>query len=187
MAAPITHFIYWLGQAVFAVCLLLPSLVQAQETPPPAYQLAANQIGVPSEVLYAVALTESGFKLDGTTVRPWPWTLNVAGRSHYFKTKEDACTFLNETLQTTSAKRVDVGLGQVNYGYHKHRVTSACALLDPYLNLEIAAQILKEQRRSNEEDWLLAIGRYHSPVDGQRARNYRGVVEQNLIRVTGEK
>ncbi|MGL4667512.1 MAG: transglycosylase SLT domain-containing protein [Saezia sp.] len=171
--------------AAMAVLFSFSFEAQAQQLPPPAYQLAADQIGVPSEVLYALALTESGFKVDETKVRPWPWTLNVAGQSHYFKTKEDACTFLNKTLQTTSAKRVDVGLGQVNYGYHGHRVDSACALLDPYLNLEIAAQILKEQRRSGEEDWLLAIGRYHSPAGGQRASNYRGVVERHLIRVTG--
>lgn len=165
--------------------LLLSLQVQAQELPPPAYQLAADEVGIPSEVLYAVALTESGFKLNDSQVRPWPWTLNVAGRSHYFKTKADACTFLNQTLQSTSAKRVDVGLGQVNYGYHGHRVNSACDLLDPYLNLEIAAYILKEQRRSGEGDWLLAIGRYHSPAGGQRAITYRGVVQRNLIRVIG--
>lgn len=170
--------------AVIAMTILFfPFQAQAQALPPPAYQLAADGVGVPSEVLYALALTESGFRLDESKVRPWPWTLNVAGKSYYFKTQEDACLFLNETLQTTSAKRVDVGLGQVNYGYHGHRVNSACELLDPYLNLEIAGQILKEQRRSGEQDWLLAIGRYHSPAGGHRAQNYQRVVEQNLIRV----
>ena len=37
----------------------------ATETPPPAYQLAAYQAGIPSEVLYSVALQESGTRLRG--------------------------------------------------------------------------------------------------------------------------
>lgn len=43
----------------------------AQEIPPPAYQLAARQAGIPSVVLYAVALQESGMRRNGRVV-PWP-------------------------------------------------------------------------------------------------------------------
>jgi integrating conjugative element protein (TIGR03759 family) len=39
-----------------------------QEVPPPAYQLAAQQAGVPSPVLYAVALQESGARLRGRLI-----------------------------------------------------------------------------------------------------------------------
>ena len=52
----------------------------AQEVPPPAYQLAAQRAGIPSTVLYAVALQESGLRRNGRIV-PWPWSLNVAGQS----------------------------------------------------------------------------------------------------------
>ncbi|HCF3186005.1 TPA: lytic transglycosylase domain-containing protein, partial [Pseudomonas aeruginosa] len=52
------------------------AIVFGQEVPPPAYQLAAQQAGVPSPVLYAVALQESGARLRGRLI-PWPWTLNV--------------------------------------------------------------------------------------------------------------
>src|SRR3546814_5438961 len=47
---------------------------------PPAYQLAAQRAGIPSAVLYAVALQESGIRRNGRIV-PWPWSLNVAGQS----------------------------------------------------------------------------------------------------------
>jgi hypothetical protein len=54
-----------------------------QEAPPPAYQVAAQQAGVPPPVLYAVALQESGARLRGRLI-PWPWTLNVAGRAERY-------------------------------------------------------------------------------------------------------
>jgi hypothetical protein len=73
----------------------------AQEVPPPAYQLAAQRAGVPSTVLYAVALQESGIRRNGRIV-PWPWSLNVAGQSHRFATRADACAGLQQAMRSTS-------------------------------------------------------------------------------------
>ena len=64
--------------------------VHAQEVPPPAYQLAAQRAGIPSTVLFAVALQESGVRRNGRIV-PWPWSLNVAGQSRRYATRADAC------------------------------------------------------------------------------------------------
>ena len=116
----------------------------AQEVPPPAYQLAAQRAGIPSTVLYAVALQESGIRRNGRLV-PWPWSLNVAGQSRRFATRADACAGLQQAMRATPHTRIDAGLGQINLGYHKHRFTGACDLLDPYRNLAVAAEILKEQ------------------------------------------
>ncbi|WP_407465316.1 lytic transglycosylase domain-containing protein [Xanthomonas campestris] len=156
---------------------------RSQQLPPPAYQLAAAQAGVPSPVLYAVALQESGTRLRGRQV-PWPWTLNVAGASQRYATRADACLGLRQALRRTPAQRIDVGLGQVNLGYHGQRVAQPCALLDPYRNLAIAAEILREQHTPGE-DWLLAIGRYHRPAGGAPAMRYRGSVHRHLVRVLG--
>lgn len=155
----------------------------AQELPPPAYQIAAAQSGVPSSVLYAVALQESGTRLRGRLL-PWPWTLNVAGTPQRHATRVDACLALRRALRDTPAERIDVGLGQVNAGYHAHRVQRPCALLDPYRNLGIAAEILHEQHRPGE-DWLAAVGRYHRPAGGPPAARYRGDVQRHLVRVLG--
>lgn len=160
----------------------IPTILYAQEIPPPAYQIAAQQAGVPSEVLYAVALTESGFGIKDYLI-PWPWTLNIAGKGHFFKTQDDACAALTETLKTVPAKRVDIGLGQINFGYHGNRVSAPCDLLDPYLNLSIAADILKTQYRDNE-DWIMAMGRYHSPAGGEHAKRYRHIASRHLTRIT---
>ena len=159
--------------------------VHAQEVPPPAYQLAAQRAGIPSTVLFAVALQESGVRRNGRIV-PWPWSLTVAGQSRRFATRADACSGLQQAMRATPHTRIDAGLGQINLGYHKHRFTSACDLLDPYRNLAIAAEILKEQHTSGE-DWLLAIGRYHRPAGGEPAARYRRSVSRHLARVQGAR
>ena len=164
-----------LGMTAFAV--------QAQEVPPPAYQWAARQAGVPSSVLYAIALQEYGARFRGRLL-PWPWTLNVAGRSERYATRQDACAGLRRALAQAPMKRIDVGLGQINLGYHAKRYREACDLLDPYRNLAIAAGILKEQHVSGE-DWLLAIGRYHRPAGGAPADRYRQSVSRHLRRLSG--
>jgi len=176
-----------------AVNLLLPVLLvlsfaaeiaHAQTIPPPAYQLAAQRAGIPSAVLYAVALQESGIRRNQRLV-PWPWSLNIAGQSRRFDTRAQACTALQQALRDTPPTRIDVGLGQINLGYQKHRYRQPCELLDPYRNLAIAADILKEHRRA-DEDWLLAIGRYHRPAGGDAAARYRRSVSRHLARLHKE-
>lgn len=162
----------------------LASAVRAGEIPPPAYQVAAQRAGIPSTVLYAVALQESGTRVGGRLV-PWPWTLNVAGTPQRYATRAEACIGLREALRRTQATRIDAGLGQINLGYHPQRYAQPCDLLDPYRNLAIAAEILHEQHVAGE-DWLLAIGRYHRPAGGAPAARYRHSVSQHLARVLGE-
>lgn len=166
-----------LGACVWA------SAASTQEVPPPAYQIAAQQAGVPSPVLYAVALQESGIRLRDRLI-PWPWTLNVAGRPERYATRAQTCAGLRRALARTPVNRIDAGLGQVNLGYQAHRYSHPCELLDPYRNLAIAAEILKEQHVEGE-DWLAAIGRYHRPAGGAPAARYRRSVHQHLVRVLG--
>lgn len=153
----------------------------AQYTPPAAYQMAARQAGVPPNVLYAVALQESSIRLRGERV-PWPWTLNVAGKSHYYVSRAEACNALQQAQRRTSSKRIDVGLAQLNLGYQQRHYREPCELLDPYRNLAVAATILREQRRPGE-DWLPAIGRYHRPAGGAPAARYRRSVSAHLERL----
>ena len=172
------------ARLALALCLAAwASFTPAQEVPPPAYQLAAQQAGIPSPVLYAVALQESGMRLRGRLI-PWPWTLNVAGQAERYATRAEACASLRRALARAPASRVDAGLGQVNLGYHAHRYAQPCELLDPYRNLAIAAEILKEQHTPGE-DWLMAIGRYHRPAGGEPAARYRLSVRKHLARVLG--
>ncbi|MDT3722855.1 transglycosylase SLT domain-containing protein [Pseudomonas oryzihabitans] len=182
-----TAMIKALGAGVILQALALGA--QASETPPPAYQLAAHQAGIPSEVLYSVALQESGTRLRGRGAQlvPWPWTLNVAGAGYRFATRADACTALLVALSTAGAKRVDVGIAQVNMGWNGHRFgrgASPCEALNPYKNLEVAAQMLAELRAQGG-DWINVAGRYHRPAGGAPAAKYRELFAKHLSRVTG--
>ena len=186
MAAPIaaSSLARRAGRAAVALVLCACTAIAfGQEVPPPAYQLAAQQAGVPSPVLYAVALQESGARLRGRLI-PWPWTLNVAGRAERYATRAGACAGIRQALARVPANRIDAGLGQVNLGYHAHRYEHPCDLLDPYRNLAIAAEILQEQHTPGE-DLLVAIGRYHRPAGGAPAARYRRSVHQHLTRVLG--
>lgn len=173
-------------RAVAGLAFLLSALVSVAtwaqpQLPPPAYQLAAQQAGIPSLVLYAIALQESGRRWQGRSV-PWPWTLNVAGEAKRFANRHTACTSLLQAMDTIPDRKIDVGLGQINLGYHRHRVTRPCDLLDPYQNLAIAAAILVEQR-AVAPDWPAAIGRYHRPAGGAPATRYQRLVQAHLDRL----
>jgi hypothetical protein len=168
-------------QVLFAIGLLM-STAQA-EVPPPAYQLATHGTGVPSEVLYALALQESGTRLRGKLV-PWPWTLNVAKVSYRYSTREAACLALITAIGQVGAKSVDAGLGQLNIGWQRQRFARPCDVLDPYLNLALTTQVLLEQKQSTGS-WVDAAGRYHRPAGGTPAARYRESFARHLKRVTG--
>lgn len=154
------------------------------EVPPPAYILAANNANVPPEILYAVALTESGTKTANGELRPWPWTLNIKGTGYFFNSQIEACSTLRQALTTTSSKRIDVGIAQINIGYHGHYVTSPCELLEPYTNLRIAAMLLRQhyQQSNNNQNWLIVAGKYHAPNNPTNAARYRSKVKKHLIK-----
>jgi len=152
-------------------------------TPPPAYQLAAHQARVPPAVLYAIALQESGTDIGDRHI-PWPWTLNIVGQPRRFMNREAACAELHNALDTEPVRRIDVGLGQINIGYHAQRVTQPCDLLDPYQNLAIAATILREQYKPSG-GWLAAAGSYHRPAGGRPAERYRHSIHQRLSGIQG--
>jgi soluble lytic murein transglycosylase-like protein len=154
----------------------------AERLPPPAYEWSARAKGIPANVLFAVALTESGTPLRGRLV-PWPWTLNVAGIPSRYGNRDEACVAMMSALKSVPANVVDVGLEQINVGYNRHRFTYPCDLLDPYRNLDIAADILNEHY-SHCHNWLVAIGRYRRPAGGITAARYREGVARHLSLLT---
>ena len=152
---------------------------------PEAYQRAARQAGIPATVLYAVALQESGVVIRKRRL-PWPWTLNIGGKGHYYPTRIEACRALMLALRSRSARRIDVGLMQLNLGYQQRYYRQPCALLSPTGNLAVAASILRQNKRSGET-WLSAIGRYHRPAGGEPAARYRRNVAVHLDQLTEGK
>jgi len=163
------------------VLMLMTLATQAAGLPPPAYQLAAQSANIPSTVLFAIALQESGIRVRGRLL-PWPWTLNIAGSPYRFATRQAACQALLQALAQHDAKRIDVGLGQTNWGYQGQRFSSPCEALDPYRNLAVTAALLSEHHAVTG-DWVLAAGRYHRPAGGAPAVRYRAGFSQQLERL----
>ena len=166
---------------IIALAVVGITATHAATLPPPAYQLAAARAGIPASVLFAIALQESGTPLRGQLM-PWPWTLNVAGSSLRFARREEACAALREALSRHNPKRIDVGLGQTNLGYHPDRYPSACDALDPRANLAVTAELLRAHY-ADTGDWIVAAGRYHRPAGGLPAARYRRQFSRQWQRV----
>jgi Transglycosylase SLT domain len=171
-----------LGCAVpLAAALLNTSALAAV---PAGYRQVAQAQGVPATVLYAVALTESGATLASGERRPWPWTLNVEGRAYRFRTRLEARQALRVFL-ARGITRIDIGLMQVNWAYHKQALGDPWQALDPYHNLAVGASILRAQYRS-AGDWWQAVGRYHAPNNAERADRYGSRVASWYRRIARE-
>ncbi len=157
------------------------AVAQPMQIPPPAYSVAARKMGIPSDILFAIALQESGIGLRNQRL-PWPWTLNIAGAAHYYSTRPEACLGLLQAMKRHPATRIDAGLTQINLGYQKRFYRFPCELLSPERNLAIAAKLLREHYRA-DENWLDAAGRFHRPAGGPLAARYRLSVSRHLTRL----
>ncbi|MGK2927453.1 MAG: lytic transglycosylase domain-containing protein [Lysobacterales bacterium] len=174
MKHPLSILLLILG--LFSMC----DAVDAMDIPP-AYRRVADEYGIPPQVLYAVALTESGLRMPGSRDhRPWPWTLNVAGKSYRYGTRNEAYVGLMQHLERTDL--VDVGLMQVNWRYHGQKLLDQNLSLDPWFNLRVGASILRELF-DDCGDWMTAAGRYHAPANPERAAGYAARVRRHLAAV----
>ena len=143
---------------------------------PIGYQRVATEIGVPCDLLYAMALTESGqSRFSQNQWRPWPWTLNIEGRGQYFSSRREAWVQLEKVVANESGS-VDVGLLQIAWRYHQQALGSTWQALDPYHNLRVGAAILKRCFDS-PLDWWQSVGCYHAPNDKGRAARYQQRVQ----------
>ena len=73
---------------------------------------AANATGTPPEIMSAITLIETGRRQSGKTL-PWPWTINIEGKGHWFPTKAKAIAYVKQA-QSKGAKSIDVGCYQIN-------------------------------------------------------------------------
>lgn len=123
-------------------------------------------------LLYSLAIAESSIKRDARQISPWPWTLGTPNEAVYARTREEAEARLRLELARANDKtNLDVGLMQISTLWHGWRVRSPVDLLEPEVNLRIAADVLVEAMRSSPNDPILGIGRYHS-WNTERARWY---------------
>ena len=116
---------------------------------------------------------------------PWPWTLNIEGKSYYFKSKEQAYEALKKAVNAGRIS-IDIGICQVNWLYHSKRFQSLWDALDPAKNIAVSDAILTElyERYRN---WAKAIACYHNCSDPVRGANYVNQYIKNWNDVTKSK
>lgn len=141
-------------------------------TMPRLYEEVAMQHQVPASLLLAISYQESVLKLESGRVSPWPWTINHRGKPYRFKSITDAAAACQK-LHDAKDYMFDVGLGQVNWRWHRQRFGADCyQAFIPSINLNKSAEILKEERQRSKT-WLEAAGRYHHPSNKTFAQRYR--------------
>ena len=170
---------------VIGALLLLvnANVASAQDTVSPQSWMDALEVsGIPSDILFAMSLRESGttFKKK-RDFAPWPWVLNVGyvetevidgeevsslkHKAHYFKSREEAAKAL--AIQVAAGnEHVAVGMYQIYLKYNGHRVDNVLDLLDPTVNLRIAAEVLRD------------CGKRHKTVDDRLSCYYSGDVDE---------
>lgn len=132
--------------------------------PPPAtaadaslWDEAARYAGLSTAELYGIALEETKVAWTDGSLRPWPWTINHAGAAHRYRTRTEAEAALGRWL-ASGDRDLAVGLMQIRPNWHGHRVGHPLQLLDPGINLAVAAAILREDPAPRPAK----IAHYHS-------------------------
>ena len=134
---------------------------------------AERRHGLPENILLSISRVESGFrKVDGVT-RAWPWTLNAAGDSSYFQTKEAALDHLKEKTKKGTTN-IDIGCMQLNYRWHKKFFNNLDDMMNPEKNVDYSARFLKKLYKRHGS-WEKAVKYYHSSKSKFNIKYYKKV------------
>ena len=145
--------------------------------------IAAKKYAVPLAVLYAVGLTESGWK-----GRLHPHALNVEGKTYFPKNVREAINVFS-TARREGKVLIDLGCMQINHKYHRQEFGSLKAMLDPAKNVDYSARFLR-RLKNRHGTWSVAVARYHAGGKNHAAqkkyvcRVLRHMIAQKLAKST---
>jgi hypothetical protein len=128
---------------------------------------------LPKNILASISLVESGRKDEAGLVKPWPWSLNHAGKSVFFASKAETLQYLKKNI-TPNFKNIDVGCMQVNVRWHRENFDTLDSMIDPRKNIEYAALFLSTLK-SDHGSWEQAIKHYHSSTPKLNVKYYAKV------------
>lgn len=166
---------------IFLIIALLCSFYLEAAELPQGFSRIAKQCGSNPKALYAIALTESETALTNGKSSVWPHSINWQGKTFLFQTRKEMY-FFAEDLISKGYRSFDVGMMQVNWRWHSHRVNSLWELTDIKTNIRVACDILVEGYKA-KGDWTLAAGFYHSPNNKTHSTNYINRYKSKLGRV----
>ena len=139
-----------------------------------AARYAADNSDVPLEILLAVARVETG-RTQNNQLLPWPWTVNLQGKGHWFDTADQAIDFADSQL-AIGVENFDVGCFQINLRWHGAEFSTFGDVFDPQTNATYAAKFLTELYES-EGSWKQAVAAFHSRTPELAAEYLQNIEE----------
>lgn len=116
---------------------------------------AAQKYSVPTALLYAVGLAESGRK-----GRLHPFALNVEGKAFFPSSRREALRIFKREM-AAGRRLIDLGCMQINHKYHASEFPNLEAMLNPQLNVDYSARFLR-RLKDRHGTWSVAVARYHA-------------------------
>jgi hypothetical protein len=157
--------------------LLLATLTAAAQAATPGeacreQAAAAEQAtGIPSGLLLAIGLRESGVRDGGSgALLPWPWAVNRDGAGRILASHEEAVSYVR-AAQAQGAHSIDVGCFQISLLHHPYAFANLDEAFDPAANAAYAARFLTSLHGLTGS-WESAVAAYHSS-DPARGLPYR--------------
>ncbi|MDE1148132.1 MAG: transglycosylase SLT domain-containing protein [Azospirillaceae bacterium] len=134
---------------------------------------AEKEAGVPSGLLLAVALVESGQSISSEA-----YAVNVKGNVHFAPTPSAAAKYLRDP-KGNLRQDVTAGCMQLSLSDHKAAFRPVEKIVDPKENVEYAARMLA-RLRATAGSWAAAVARYNGGT-GKTAHAYACKVRSNLV------
>lgn len=136
---------------------------------------ASARYGVPTGILYAVGLAETGVR--GSLQ---PYALNIGGKASFPPTAEAAMRQIGQARRQ-GVRLIDIGCMQINEYYHAEHFKKVSDMLNPRLNVDYAARFLVTLKKRNRT-WSMAVARYHAGPDNNPAQKvYVCRIIENLV------
>ena len=161
------------GVLIAAILWFQPSFADDRELCDKIARQVERQTGLPKNILTSIALVEAGRRDRDGTLKPWPWSLNHAGKSLFFDNKFDALRYLDHNI-SAKFKNIDVGCMQINVRWHRENFISFAEMIDPRKNIEYAARFLSNLKKVHGS-WKTAIKHYHSSTSKLNVKYYAKV------------
>jgi hypothetical protein len=125
------------------------------------FEHVEEKYNIPKDILRSISVAESGrWNQQAQLYVFWPWTINQAGKSYYYSSKNEAIQAVKAMLQK-GLTSIDIGCMQINLHHHSDAFLNLEQAFEPKDNIEYAATFLKRNyQRTN--DWYQAVAAYHS-------------------------
>jgi soluble lytic murein transglycosylase-like protein len=143
--------------------------VESDHKAPPADMIerAALRYGIPSKLLLAVAMVESGC---------FPYSVNTSGRAIRFSSEAEVVRFVEGEVRRGN-RNMSVGCMQLHYQTHGRYFASVADMVNYEKNILYAASLLRTLH-DRYGSWEKAVKMYHSGRIKYNSRYYKKVMEQ---------